>query len=33
MARVYRQARDRFRSTGRSIHRIYEARRRAMPLR
>jgi len=33
MARVYRQARDRFRSTGRNIHRIYEAQRRAMPLR
>ncbi len=32
MARVYRQARDRFRSTGRNIHRIYEAQRRAMPL-
>ena len=31
MARVYRQARDRFRSTGRNIHRIYEAQRRAMP--
>src|SRR3989454_9882297 len=33
MARVYRQARDRFGSTGRNIHRIYEAQRRAMPLR
>ena len=33
MTRVYRQARDRFRSTGRNIHRIYEAQRRAMPLR
>jgi len=33
MARVYRQARDRFRSTGRNIHRIYEAQRRTMPFR
>jgi len=33
MARVYRQARDRFRSTGRNIHRVYETERRAMPLR
>jgi len=33
MARIYRQARDRFRSTGRNIHRIYEAQRRAMPSR
>jgi hypothetical protein len=33
MASVYRQARDRFRSTGRNIHRIYEAHWRAMPLR
>jgi hypothetical protein len=33
MARVYRQARDRLGSTGRNIHRIYEARRRAMPFR
>src|SRR5713226_3563631 len=32
MTRVYRQARDRFRSTGRNIHRIYETQRRAMPL-
>jgi hypothetical protein len=31
MARVYRRARDHFRSTGRNIHRIYEAQRRAMP--
>ena len=31
LARVYRQAHDRFRSTGRNIHRIYEAQRRAMP--
>src|SRR5712691_11126351 len=33
MARVYRQARDRFRSTGRNIHAIYETQRRAMPSR
>src|SRR5713101_1705058 len=33
MTRVYRQARDRFRSTGQNIHRIYEAQRRAVPLR
>jgi hypothetical protein len=33
MARVYRQARDRLGSTGRNIHRIYEAQRRAMPFR
>ena len=31
IARVYRQARDRFRSEGRNIHRLYEARRHAMP--
>ncbi len=33
MATVYRQARDRFRSTGRNIHASYEAQRRAVPLR
>src|SRR5439155_3319318 len=33
MARVYRQARDRFRSEGRNIHHLYEAQRHAMPLR
>ena len=33
MTRVYRQARDRFRSTGRNIHASYEAQRRSMPLR
>jgi len=33
MARVYRQARDRFHSTGRNIHASYDAQRRAMPLR
>ena len=33
MARVYRQARDRLRTTGRNIHRVYEAKRRAMPFR
>jgi hypothetical protein len=33
MARVYRQARDRFRFTGRNIHASYEAQRRAMPFR
>ena len=33
MARVYHQARDRFRSEGRNIHRLYEAHRHAMPLR
>src|SRR2546425_5862362 len=33
MTRVYRQARDRFHSTGRNIHASYDAQRRAMPLR
>src|SRR2546428_8598311 len=33
MTRVYRQAQDRFRSTGRNIHARYDAQRRAMPLR
>src|SRR5713226_8495422 len=33
MARVYRQARDRFGSTGRNIHHVYETQRRAMPFR
>src|SRR6059036_1744229 len=32
MTRVYRQARDRFHSTGRNIHASYDAQRRAMPL-
>ncbi len=33
LARAYGRARDRFRSTGRDIHRIYEAQRQAMPFR
>lgn len=33
LARVYRHARDRFRSTGQDIHRVYEAQRQAMPFR
>jgi len=33
MARIYRQARDRFQSVGRNIHTIYETQRRAMPSR
>ena len=33
LARVYGRARDRFRSTGRDIHRIYEAQRQTMPFR
>ncbi len=33
LARVYGRARDRFRSTGRDIHRVYEAQRQTMPFR
>jgi len=33
LARVYEQASERFRSTGRDIHRAYESQRRAMPFR
>ena len=33
LARVYGDARDRLRSSGRDIHRIYEAQRQAMPFR
>ena len=33
LARVYGRARDRFRSTGQDIHRVYEAQRQTMPLR
>jgi hypothetical protein len=33
MARIYRQARDRFQSVGRNIHTVYETQRRAMPSR
>jgi hypothetical protein len=33
LARVYGRARERLRSTGRDIHRLYEAQRRAMPFR
>jgi len=33
LARVYGRARDRFRSTGQDIHRVYEAQRQTMPFR
>jgi hypothetical protein len=33
LARVYERARDRFRSTGRDIHQVYEAQRQTMPFR
>jgi hypothetical protein len=33
LASIYGRARDRFRSTGRDIHRLYETQRRAMPFR
>jgi hypothetical protein len=33
LARVYERARERFRSTGRDIHRVYEVQRRTMPFR